>query len=244
MRDSADNGDLDALYYLGTFYWNGIGVEVDYEKAVEIFHEVVEQAEDKDALFYLGYAYGNGTGALKNDERSFAYYKRSALAGELTSKNNLADDYYLGRGTKKDMEQALFWYRSSAEDGNDDACCTLGRLYQEGIGVKKDEVLSANYYEKACKSNTENQGLECYLRMAYCYYKGIGVKQNEKQAEEVLMDGFSKTKSCEKLTKDILVRRNNNVAEGTIGILVEQLITYCRNDEITKKLKNLKKYFS
>ena len=128
MEDAAHNGDLDAIYYLGTFYWNGIGTEVNYKRAVQIFKQLIEEMEDPDALFYLGYAYGNGTGAERDDEISFSYYKRSALAGELTAKNNLADDYYLGRGTEKNIEEAIFWYEESAEDGNDDACCTIGRF--------------------------------------------------------------------------------------------------------------------
>ena len=244
MEDAAENGDLDAIYYLGTFYWNGIGTEVHYERAVQIFRQLIEEIEDPDALFYLGYAYGNGTGTKKDLETSFAYYKRGALAGELTAKNNLADDYYLGRGTKKDIEQALFWYEESANDGNDDACCTLGRFYQEGVIVEKDLKTGADYYEQACNSKTENQGLECYLRMAFCYYMGFGRAQSETLGDRWLQEGLYKVQGQERLTKQILVRRNNGVCEGSIQKVVEQLIVHLKKrlDEI-KQLKTEQKSY-
>lgn len=226
MEEAAIAGDLDAIYYLGTFYWNGTGTAVSYEKAVELFQQLVEELEDKDALFYLGYAYGNGTGVKKDLEKAFTYYKRSALAGELTAKNNLADAYYLGKGTKEEKEKALFWYEESAKDGNDDACCTLGRLYQEGIVVKKDVTVGADYYEQACMSQTENQGLECYLRMAFCYYNGLGREKREETGDQWLEEGLCKSKGQERLIKQILVRRNNGICEGSIGKLITWLVEY------------------
>ena len=53
-RQAAEANYGPALYNLGSMYFNGIGVERDYNEALKWFYKAAEQG-DIDAMFNIGY---------------------------------------------------------------------------------------------------------------------------------------------------------------------------------------------
>jgi TPR repeat protein len=62
---------------MGCFYFNGYGVDVDYNQAV--YYQKLAAAQDyTPAQINLGYMYENGFGVEKNLETARAYYQLAA----------------------------------------------------------------------------------------------------------------------------------------------------------------------
>ncbi|MGN0918476.1 MAG: tetratricopeptide repeat protein, partial [Oxalobacter sp.] len=67
LKQKADQGYVDAQYYLGKAYATGKGVRKDQERAVEWYRKAAENG-NADAQNNLGAAYANGHGVGKSDE--------------------------------------------------------------------------------------------------------------------------------------------------------------------------------
>lgn len=67
-KKSAENGNVDGMFFTGYAYNNGIGIDKDIEKAIYWY----EQAADKDnstAMDNLAYIYQYGEGIAQNYEK-------------------------------------------------------------------------------------------------------------------------------------------------------------------------------
>src|SRR5688572_33252504 len=103
-KKSAENGCIDAKFYLGYCYVNEIGTEIDKKKGFGLYNEAAEllyennvkindfdkisywyyKAADNDnkvALYKLGEFYEMGKGIDVNLVRAFEFYKKSASKG-------------------------------------------------------------------------------------------------------------------------------------------------------------------
>ena len=85
LRSKAEQGDAQAQYNLGVLYANGMGVDKDFTKAVELYKKAAEQGYIS-AQFNLGlcYAFGDGVenrrAGVADDFRGLhvGYYVRGA----------------------------------------------------------------------------------------------------------------------------------------------------------------------
>ena len=93
----AEQGDASAQFNLGYCYKNGLGVEQDYEKAVEWYTKSAEQGIAY-AQLNLGYCYDKGLGVEQDYEKAVEWYAKSAEQGDLTAQNNLGYCYKNGLG--------------------------------------------------------------------------------------------------------------------------------------------------
>ena len=78
-RKAAEQGQAEAQFTLGLFYYCGNGVKQDYTEAVKWYRKAAEQG-DADAQCNLGYCYDCGHG-VKQDYRSRDMPKRSSTLG-------------------------------------------------------------------------------------------------------------------------------------------------------------------
>ena len=85
---TADQGDADALFTLGTLYFDGDIVEEDDERAVELFRLAAEQ-DDENAMEMLGYCYENGYGVAEDLEQAIHWYQQAAERGDEEAKASL-----------------------------------------------------------------------------------------------------------------------------------------------------------
>ncbi|GGE57910.1 tetratricopeptide repeat protein [Actibacterium pelagium] len=112
---AADQGHVHAQYLLGQSYEAGLGVDQDYDQAIEWYLRASEGGEDDPQY------------------NSAANNARSALGAM----------YESGRGVPQDFEQAAKWYQKGF--GNPDAIFNLALMYRDGRGVPRDLVLAYEF---------------------------------------------------------------------------------------------------
>src|SRR5262249_51160851 len=80
LREAARKGSAEAMWHLGNFYANGLGVPRDQAEAVRWYIKGAE-AGNLSAMRSLGWMYQNGWGAAKDLAEAVRWYRKSADAG-------------------------------------------------------------------------------------------------------------------------------------------------------------------
>ncbi|MDR2855311.1 MAG: sel1 repeat family protein [Methanomicrobiales archaeon] len=111
---AADQGHVDAQFYLGQCYRAGNGVEPDFEKAVEWYTKAADQGH-APAQSILGVCYEMGNGVAKDLEKAVEWYTKAADQGYASAQYSLGLCYENGKGVAIDKEKALEWYTKAVE---------------------------------------------------------------------------------------------------------------------------------
>lgn len=177
-----------AIYQLGLMYLDGIGVEMDKNKAIEYISKAAYRGseEAKAKLKQLGlpenygelihyYELGKDKYDYKKYDQAVKWFRLSADQGYAPAQYYLGECYYWG---KEDYEEAAKWYRLAAEQDFTEAQYRLGYLYLNGKGVRID------YYEgvKWTRLAAEKGYSSAQNNMGWCYENGNGVPQNYSEA--------------------------------------------------------------
>ena len=116
---AAREGVEIAILEMGNAYFDGMGVECDFKKAME-YYENPLLADNVDAQKKLGYIYEVGLEVKADPEKSREYYQKAADHGssfayqKAADKNyppalaKLADFYFLGEGTAVDHQKSYY----------------------------------------------------------------------------------------------------------------------------------------
>ncbi len=105
-KKAAENGVVNAMNCVGSFYRNGEGVMKDVKKAAK-WYERFAMGGNEYAAFNLAYLYDKGEDGFSADNsKAFIWYKRAAEMGHATAMNNLACAYDNGDGTPQNYELA------------------------------------------------------------------------------------------------------------------------------------------
>lgn len=176
LQEMADRGLPDAQRSLALSW----AVFYPREKGKAAFRILQELSKGKSPVDWgtLAWAYEKGVIVKGNPAQAFAWYKKSAEAGNVNSMSALGDYYEQGLGVSKNLGEALRWYRESAERGHVWAQRRLGFCLEEGIGGVKDEKEAVRWYQKAA-----DQGDGWALnRLGLCHENGRGVEQDPTKA--------------------------------------------------------------
>ena len=77
FRKAAEQGNANAMRYLGRMYENGQGVAQDYSEAARWYQKAAE-LKDEMAGFYLGMMYENGHGVARSHKKALDWFQRTA----------------------------------------------------------------------------------------------------------------------------------------------------------------------
>ena len=174
-REEGDEGEKWSQ--LGEKYYNGDGVEKDYEKAVE-YYEKAAELENAAAQNNLGLCYENGHGVLQDYKEAVKWYRKAAEQGNTVAQYNLGHCYANGIGVPRDYKEAVKWYRKAAEQGDTAAQNNLGGCYANGRGVPQDYKEAVKWYRKAA----EQGDADAWYQLGVCYAHGCGVPQDYEEA--------------------------------------------------------------
>lgn len=111
LEDLARNGDVGAIYELGQRYFDGIGVNQDFQKAKGYF-EVAAERGSKGSNYYLGKIYYNGMGVQTNYLKAKEYFEKSAAENNAFSEYYLGKLYFWGDGVEKNYDKANEYKKS------------------------------------------------------------------------------------------------------------------------------------
>lgn len=187
MVEKALEGEPSAQYRLGDCFYNGIGVNVDFQKACYWFEKAAEQG-NIDAQYKLGLCYYHGNGLDKDYEKARLWYEKAAEQGNECSQINLAGIYEKGEGVERDYEKAAFWYKTADEQGTFLSKSGWFSIVANGLGdiIEKDSkralLLAVNAIEaiEPTKRYTKLYAL-LFLHLGLEYERGILLKKDYKK---------------------------------------------------------------
>jgi len=135
-----------------------------------------------DAACNLGSLYYTGRAGEQNYAKAVEYYTFAADNGSREASENLGYCYYYGRDVEIDYEKSYHYFVKGALDGHIRSLYKVGDFYKNGYYVKKDEKEAFYIYSRCLETLTEEASKDCgadvFQRIATCYHKGIGVKQD------------------------------------------------------------------
>lgn len=154
-----ENEDLLMLYEEGTKYFDEIGVNQNYDKALKCFYSAGKFALlDEYAMEKLvgndEYDCDYNEELILDDlsKRIFNWYLDKAKKGCYKSQFVIAYFYGIGIGTKINEEEAFKWYLSAAKHGDAYAQYALGICYKYGFGVMDNEEQYVYWFSKAAEN--------------------------------------------------------------------------------------------
>ena len=122
LEAAADADDKRALFLLGVMHQEGLGVEPDLERTVELWTLAAEPpGADVFAQFNLAVLYEGGDGVERDVDRAIALYRLAADRGMAAAMLNLGVLYAQGTSVDTDREAALRWFYQASEAGNETA---------------------------------------------------------------------------------------------------------------------------
>ena len=112
-RLTAEQGDADAQALLGVVYYNGRGVEQDYEEAVRWARLAAEQGNARGQSL-LGAAYYSGNGVERDYAEAARWAQLAAEQGLASAQALLGVVYLNGNGVPRDYVSAYLWLTVAA----------------------------------------------------------------------------------------------------------------------------------
>lgn len=137
FKDEAKKNDHEALYHLALCYHDGLGVEKDANKFMELLTQAMDNGSD-EAYYYMALCYTLGDGVERDVSKSFECYQKAASLGNVEAYYNLGYCYESGTGTQKDLNKAFEWYMKGAQQQHAYSQYRVGICFMEGIGTERN----------------------------------------------------------------------------------------------------------
>lgn len=159
----------EALYYLATMYYDGLGVEEDEEVSEALYRRAAEHGQpDSQMLVGVTHILDGYMKKPGSEEESAAYaeaakwMKPAAEAGIAEAQFWYGDMLLKGTGIEKDEQKGIELIREAAEKGNPNGQTTLGIYYWLGMGVEQDPVAAYQWLLLGKRSGNSNAGTVLY----------------------------------------------------------------------------------
>lgn len=129
LMKAADQGHGAAMFLIGTYYRDGVGVAKNNQKALG-WYAMAVKANDPNAMYNLGVIFMKGEIVEKNEKVGAQLIEMAAKLGNGKAQNNLGAYYMLGRGVPKDMKKAKYWFEKAAAQGIETAKTALEQYFK------------------------------------------------------------------------------------------------------------------
>lgn len=117
LQMAADLGNAEALFNLGVFYTEGMGVDQDLPKAADFFYRAARRHHAEARYAYADFC-AQGLGVEQDWEKAAKWFTAAAEQGHVESMFRLGQCYEDGNGVPVDFAQALQWYQAATEKGH------------------------------------------------------------------------------------------------------------------------------
>ena len=181
-RKAIQGGSLNARVLLGNSFFEGEFAgnpfEQDKEEAFKLYLNAAEQG-DLDAQEAIGSLYDSGFKGKWSKEEAVLLLKKLGLQGNADAWSFIDDNVDFDFD-----DEFLKWLKNSAKKGCADAQSRLGSYYMSFnnefslYSIKSATSAGIRWYKKAAE-----QGHPAALHaLCFCYYNGVGVKQDYEEA--------------------------------------------------------------
>jgi len=184
VREKAEQGDVNAQFFLGDLYageMGFLGVRQDEAEAARWYRMAAEQGHAQAQYNISGFVeYGFG-GLTPDLVEAVKWARLAAEQGHADGQKRLGWYYQMGRGVPEDYAEAVRWYRLAAEQGHADAQSALGSIYSSRLnqaGVDRDDAEATRWYRLAA----EQGDVEGQYNLGNMYAAGRGVAQDDTEA--------------------------------------------------------------
>ena len=196
FRAAAEQGNPTAQFNLGFMYFEGLGVEKNYQEAINWYRKAAE-AGNADAQLNLGIIYDKGQGAERNDQEAAGWYIKAAEQGIAAAQNNLGIMYAEGQGVEQNDEKAVAWYIKAAEQRYALAQFNLANAYYMGketdqnyskayvwfdLAAANGESMAVKNRNLAAEKMTPARMTEAQFNLGFRYNHGHGVNKHLQKA--------------------------------------------------------------
>lgn len=178
FQQSVNLGNIDSIPELSECYYWGRGVNIDYDKAVELIKHGLDKEVDY-CLFLMARALYDGNGIEQNINQAKAYYKRAIdecsdnkVIGY--AQGNLANILWDEINSESDKSTVINLYKESIKNGNEVSMYSLGKIFDDGNKVDRDYLVAYDYYRMAAEHNHPDAQAE----LGWMYDKGHGVSRD------------------------------------------------------------------
>lgn len=167
LRHCYEKQDLFQLNIIAKMYFQGFGVQQDYEKAFEIYCYLYGQGDDRGA-YYLGYMYEHGYGVEKDIEKALMYYE--SRHDDLCC-FRLGQFYLLGRYVDQDEEKAYDYLKDSHY---------IDAYFYKGLILERQRDYSGAF--QAFYEGAQLFQADCLYQLALYFKRGLGVDRDFQKA--------------------------------------------------------------
>ena len=152
MLPFAEQGNVDAQFYIASMYDDGIGV-LESDKAAAKWYTLAAKQGHVDAQFNLGIMYDEGNGVPESQNRALEWYTLAAKQGHVDAQFNLGNMYIMEGSIFKDYILAYMWWNLSAYNGNNLAITFKNFLAREltPVQIEKAQDMSIRCLESNYK---------------------------------------------------------------------------------------------
>lgn len=221
-------GSSVSLLRLGDIYYQGSGVDVNYQEAAKYYILALKQGHSY-ANGRLAKMYQYGHGFEQDYYKAIALYKKSIEWMDTSAAENLGILYETAPDGLRSYNLAIMCYEKAVQMNSENGTIygKLGHAYGKGIGRPINFEKAFQFYNKAIELGC-NDG-EVYFNLAELYREGKGGSQNEyfakdyykkavglgyKQAEAALEALLQKMQRDREESKAALARLQAMVAEN------------------------------
>ncbi len=179
--------------YIGYFYQNGIGTEVNNQKSLAYYLQItnmqlitemennsLEIINQSIGQYFLAILYRHGIIVTRDLEKMFEWGIKSAQLGNIIAQISIGDCYKIGYGTTKDRKKAFEWYLKSAKQKNSEGQFNVAKCYRDGMGIEKNEQKAFKWFLKSAK----NGNIGSQYKVAICFKNGKCTKKDINKANE------------------------------------------------------------
>lgn len=199
FEKASKQGHAKALYYLGSFYLDGIAIEKNIKKGLELLEESVSKGFHEaehllGLLFYSGKEDSLGNKIAKDYLTAFKWFEKSSYKGNIRSFYYLGVMHLYGFGTEQNTKIGFDLIENSAMRGYHEAQFLMGYFYHNGLKFDSHNVVEQNYQSSVDWYNfSASQGnTNSLYNLGLLYINGQGVKEDVKKGTELIKEAASK----------------------------------------------------
>lgn len=153
----AELNSRTAIYMMGECYYYGIGVEQDFEKAVESYELAMSYQKNYTersvkCILALAQCLEMGIGAEKDHVRALALYKMASEYDDAEAMYKTGIAILRGIGMRAEYGASRLFILRAARKGYVPAMLMMGVFADEGKGIKRSAEDAKHWYTKAASS--------------------------------------------------------------------------------------------
>lgn len=204
---AAKAGNVVSQSQVATFYYNGYGIDRDYEEAFR-WYKAAAEGGDEDAMVGLANCLDKGRGTPADKKEALRWFKKAASSSNpdiaTVAKRAVARLSAEGFGDATDAAEAIRIYRERAESGDIIAMYDLAQRLDEGKGVKKDPREAVKWWRKAAeipglRKDVGPLQIGAWVQYGVHLLDGNGVGRNSREAVKWLTKAAEDTEEKDNL---------------------------------------------